>query len=147
MDSNVREWCRNECIRQHATTEEDFANMENAWRYANANHGIYGFPIKVINLTIMAEMIDPIANPGGRFRTGPAVFMNGGSACDAYKIESSLTNLLSWLNGSGLTANEFYQTLMWIHPWQDGNGRVGALVYNMLNGTINNPVVPPEYGG
>lgn len=146
MNDNVREWCRNECIRQHATTDGDFRNMERSWHYAFGLFRSGVPPLIVSEIRIMAEMVDPIANPRGRFRTGPAVFMNGGRACHAHLIESHLTWLVECLK-DGMTPNEFYQDLMWIHPFKDGNGRVGALVYNILNGTILNPVVPPEYGG
>jgi len=156
MNKNVREWCRNECIRQHATTDEDFAGMEEAWEYAKVvSDTITHVPLNVFVIRRLAGYIDPIANKVGTdsayselgcFRTGPAVFMNGGTSAPANEIEYRLNNLINWMgNGFALTPNEFYQTLMWIHPLRDGNGRLGALVYNILNGTINNPVVSPEY--
>lgn len=147
---NVKEWCREQCIRQHATTPRDFLGMEYAWGYAKT---VEDNPVTIQNIKRIAEYVDSAANPGGRFRTGPAVFMDGGTAAPAQDIETRLVSLLSWLNDedpfadrpSTATPEEFYRELMYIHPFKDGNGRVGALVYNWLNGTLDGPVNPPEY--
>jgi Fic family protein len=144
MDANVREWCRRQCEIQHATTDFDFSNMERAWTMAWKMND-QSIPIDIFSIRMLAGRIDPIANTGGRFRTGPAVFMDGGSAVAADLIGGALDYLLSNLRIHGLTPAEFYCELMWVHPFRDGNGRVGALIYNWLNGTLDNPVDPPEY--
>jgi hypothetical protein len=141
MTEQVRQWCYAECERQHATTPADIAGMESAWSYAVEIAG-RDLLININDLATMAELIDQAANPGGRFRTGPAVFMDGGTASPAYDIERKLNELLSVVD---MPAWFIYRELMYVHPFRDGNGRVGALVYNILNGTINKPVVPPPY--
>lgn len=142
MNNETKTWCRRQCEVQHATTDDDFAGMEMAWRYAESRSGGV---LTVIDIKAMAEMIDTTANPYGQFRKGPAVFMDGGSSSHSMYIEDNLNSLLVNLGAIPLTPAEFYRELMYIHPFKDGNGRVGALVYNMLNGTINNPVDPPPY--
>lgn len=144
MNAQVKEWCRQECIRQHATTPADISGMEKAWRMARTMY-LDDMKLSVSHIKTMGYIIDRVANPLGRFRTGPAVFIDGGRACHAHLIESHLGWLIDHLNESDMTPNEFYQNLMWIHPFKDGNGRMGALVYNILNGTIDNPIVPPPY--
>lgn len=141
MNAQVKEWCREQCIMQHATTEQDFAGMEGAWYYAISN--CQAGPLAIDDITWMALLIDPIANPNGEFRMGPAVFMGGGSAADAEDIRRYLAFLMDSVYS--LTPEEIYRELMWIHPFKDGNGRVGALVYNWLNGTLAEPVNAPEY--
>lgn len=46
-----------------------------------------------------------------------------------------------------ISPEEFYFLLMEIHPWRDGNGRIGMLYYNFLRGTLWTPVPPPNYWG
>jgi hypothetical protein len=145
MDQHIKDWCYAECERQHATTPADIKGMEQAWRIALAFDRL-SHPVNVEAIKSLAYQIDPVANPGGRFRTGPAVFMDGGTAANPQDIERYLSELFTTENMHfDLSPAEFYKELMWIHPWKDGNGRVGALVYNWLNGTLDNPVTPPPY--
>jgi hypothetical protein len=139
MSPEVTTWLFRQCEIQHATTESDIAGMQAAW--IAAVDGEQTVTINVIKG--LGNLIDPVANPGGRFRSGPAVFLNGGSAAKAADIEYYLVSLMRFIDT--MTPAEFYRELMWIHPFKDGNGRMGALVYNMLNGTIDNPIDPPEY--
>lgn len=144
MNAQVKEWCREQCIMQHATTEQDFNGMEMAWRYAISN--CQAGPMEVRDITTMAEWIDPIANRNGEFRKGPAVFMDGGIAMSAHLIEENLRRMLNALDTNDrITPEMFYRELMYIHPFKDGNGRMGALVYNWLSGTLASPVNAPPY--
>jgi hypothetical protein len=34
-----------------------------------------------------------------------------------------------------------------IHPWQDGNGRSGKVLYNWIHGTLLDPVLVDDYFG
>lgn len=44
-----------------------------------------------------------------------------------------------------MTPEEAYKELMLIHPFADGNGRVGKIVYNALKGTLDKPQMPPNF--
>lgn len=143
MNTQVKEWCRDQCVMQHATTEADFAGMEDAWDYAISMAEVFGNRVDRNDIIILGSKVDRIANPGGRFRTGPAVFMDGGSALKPQYIE----NMMNWWVNElrELSPGEAYLELMYIHPFKDGNGRVGALVYNWLRGSLSSPINPPEY--
>jgi hypothetical protein len=39
----------------------------------------------------------------------------------------------------------FYFEYEEIHPFQDGNGRTGKILYNYLKGTLDNPQLPPNF--
>lgn len=41
----------------------------------------------------------------------------------------------------------FYYYYETIHPFFDGNGRSGKIIYNYLKGTLDNPVLPPNFWG
>ena len=38
-----------------------------------------------------------------------------------------------------LTPEEAYREFQYIHPFRDGNGRVGKVLYNWLKGTLHDP--------
>jgi Fic/DOC family protein len=44
-----------------------------------------------------------------------------------------------------LTPAEFYHEFELIHPFVDGNGRVGKILFNWLNGTLLDPIFPPNF--
>jgi hypothetical protein len=46
-----------------------------------------------------------------------------------------------------LTADDFYLAFERIHPFRDGNGRVGKILHNWLLGTLHDPVLVRDYFG
>jgi hypothetical protein len=50
-------------------------------------------------------------------------------------------------NRSSSHEDSFYYEYEQIHPFVDGNGRTGKIVYNYLKGTLLDPQMPPDFYG
>ena len=40
-----------------------------------------------------------------------------------------------------------YLAFQRVHPFRDGNGRVGKILYNLLRGSMDAPAIPPNFFG
>jgi hypothetical protein len=45
------------------------------------------------------------------------------------------------------SADEWYAAFEFLHPFRDGNGRTGKILFNWLTGTLENPVLMLDYFG
>jgi len=78
----------------------------------------------------------------GEFRTTHASVFDAGTeafiACPPEHIEDEVSSLLNWMNSSGqaleplVCSTVFFHEFESIHPFQDGNGRVGRTLFHLL---------------
>lgn len=133
----VIDFCAYECWKQQSG-ELSVARMCRA--YAYAQYAILG--LNVEHLLVLARTVEPVLNAQG-YRLIPVGFADGSLALDYSLVPRAMLNLLD--EQTALTPEEFYQEFETIHPFVDGNGRLGAILYNYLRSSLDNPVEPPKY--
>ena len=88
-------------------------------------------------------IIEPELNTPSHFRQVAVMIGN-----DMPPYWADVPRLMEQLLNSEL--NDKWSSELWlkeferIHPFRDGNGRVGALLYNFLNNTLDDLVFPPN---
>lgn len=140
MDPAV--YIRESCEMQNATTPGDFIGMARAYEWAIWR--IYA-ERRPLTIHILSDLITYIREaPWVNFRSQPAVFANGRiiDLCGDDAIKRQLNLLFDAWNDGGINPTELYWRFEEIHPWDDGNGRVGSLLYNLAAETIGFPEHP-----
>lgn len=128
-----------QCINQQATTPIEVARFADA--YYRALYGIKPRIRQEWSTFVMntAERIDP------RNKTVRSVPVTvNGTVIPYHTIPRALRNLYDAIERHDITPDEAYQEFETIHPFIDGNGRVGHLLWAMMHNSW--PMqFPPEY--
>lgn len=88
----------------------------------------------------LAELVEPSTE--GKLRVVPVTIRGRVQGVDPENIHHALNQLTA--NGDKLSPEEFYIEFQRIHPLTDGNGRVGALLYNYRMHNLRAPKSPPD---
>jgi hypothetical protein len=128
-----RELCRLECVRQHATSPEQLAGMLAAYQLAKR----FAFTRTRASVSVSellqleAELAALIEPRHAGYRTGPAVFLGGGTAAPSHEIPRRLHDWADHLLTDELTTPlERYEMYEFGHPHGDGNGRNGLCTWS-----------------
>lgn len=144
----IVEFCAEECRRQESG-EVSVARMVRAYSDACEWSLELGRKPDETYLMMLANAIEPVKNrwagEENNYRRVTVSFANGNLAIDPYTVPFAMGSLM--LHGDLLMKENpegWVHEFLRIHPFLDGNGRVAAIVWNWLNGTLKNPVVYPE---
>jgi hypothetical protein len=133
-----------ECAWQQSG-ELSVARMVDAWRYA---HRSRKEPIRLRHVLALGRAVEPYKNQGGLRRVGVRVGWD--EKMDSSLVSSALDSLVEnqpEIGCSDEDATEWFRQYEEIHPFVDGNGRTGSLLYNHLRGTLERPTHAPNLWG
>jgi hypothetical protein len=113
-------------------------NMGRAWALVSSR------PLAFIDSGMicgLGMLIEPEKNAAGFRAVNVRV---GNHACPPHEeVIPRLEDLLTKLRRQGMEPLDFYREFEGVHPFLDGNGRVGKCLLNWLNGTLGAPIFPP----
>lgn len=131
------------CVMQEDTTPEAFVGMTRAYYYVLQHENRF---LTLDDLRIMNMYIRGGDRGMALWRTVPAFFSDGSFVSHADNIPRLMNQWHDFYKTSiYLTPDYAYFELMRIHPFVDGNGRVGSLVWNHMRVSLGNPEHPPKY--
>jgi len=139
-------WAASECERQRSG-EKSVYWLCSALDWLRESRDCYNIFITKLEIKKLGIIVEPSQNFHG-FRTLPITIKGQvNQPCD---FERVLEMLCDSYEETQMTPDEFYYNFQTIHPFNDGNGRVGSLIWNLLRGDIPKGLgqslkVPPKY--
>lgn len=131
---NLTEFVIDNCVRQSATELKDYIGMTRACDYGVRifNRITYNIRpgIEMSDILVLGQFVNATSEISWRNVT--ARFNNGNEGVAPKHIDRLINQLLDMQ--TVLTPDEFYWEFERIHPFVDGNGRVGAILHNVLTG-------------
>lgn len=143
----IYKFCRDEVERQGYNVKEDIGfsrvvNMLQAWDMA-----IYRCWIPhptISDILRLGYLVEPCKNLEHSFRKHEVRVGNY-----IAPLSSDVSTLMEEFvkNMHEMTPDEAYLRFEHIHPFVDGNGRVGKIIWNWINNTLNEPILVQDFFG
>ena len=117
--------------------------MQEAWK--TAQDVLMDWPDSSF-IALLGKLIEHDKNRNG-FRTTVNVRVENRFAPHCGDVRYLMELLCRWEPTIGQECLEWYRCFEIIHPFEDGNGRVGKILYNWWLGTLDDPEFPPDLFG
>ncbi len=134
----IIEFCSIECSLQ-MSGEKSVSWMLNAWAHAQ----IISAPLVIDDIVILGQLVEPLKNAEGFRRCN--VRVGASIKPDWSRVPILMAEFLHSEDWAHEDPAEWFRTYEEIHPFVDGNGRTGVILFNLLNGTLDKPVWPPNF--
>lgn len=138
ITAQIVRYCAEEVERQ-GRSPVHVADMVDAWLYAMGAD--WSDPLAVIQRC--GQLIEPTKNDGGWRRCGVRVGRH--IAPPAGEVPTRMARFAEMM--TEMSPAEAYREYQMIHAFVDGNGRVGKIIFNHLNGSLASPILPPNFFG
>lgn len=132
----IVEFCAKECELQRSG-EKSVAWMITAWQYAlDLDTGLTMYDVQTLGM-----LVEPTKNKRGLRQSG--VQVGNSVKMDWQLVPTALAQLVE--NWREIDPERWFLEYEEIHPFIDGNGRTGQILYNWLRGSLGAPVFAPNY--
>lgn len=155
MNLKIVRFCAGEVQRQGRDAIA-VGDMCAAWEYAleeyarHRNSGV--FHPSLVNVIRFGHLIEPEAlnRPNGFRNVDVGIQAHDGRFIPCpptSEVEGRMIRWFQFLQDGMMTPEETYKEFEVIHPFADGNGRVGKIIFNWMKRTLHDPIMPPDFFG
>lgn len=141
--TTIAKWASIECEKQRSG-ERSVGWMVEAWVYA-VDAQKYG-PPGIGNIQVIGSLVEPHKNESSYWRRSDVMV---GYDVMPHSILLPRLMLLLVEAWDTLSSDEWYKEFEEIHPFIDGNGRTGNILWNWHRGTLDPALIsfPPDFWG
>lgn len=138
----VVEWAAWECTRQKSG-EASVWWMLRAWNTAMLGYKD-GAPITEEVILLLGHLVEPRANKAGAGYRRGQVWVGNDKKAPPERVPELMKALVDAIDV--LAPDEWFRRFEDpIHPFGDGNGRTGSILWNYLRGTLDSPENAPDF--